>query len=742
MPVVNPQTTRPAVPRSLLALLALFVLLALVYTRATPPFEASDELWHMGMVQQLADAGALPVQRPGVATPWEQEGSQPPLYYWLAALLVRPLDRGDFVAATQPNPHAIPGNPGVLGNKNLVLHASPQSPLAGTALAVYLVRGLSIVLGVVTITAVYACARLLLPAVSGAALLAAGLTAFNPMFLFITASVNNDNLVTALNSLIVWQTLLLLRDGFSTRRSLLLALLLALASLSKLSGLVLLPVVALAALWVAVQRKGWRGLVLLGVLVVGLWGVLAGWWYLRNLALYGELFGTGTMVAVAGPRTEPFTLGTLLAEFEGFRAAYWGWFGAVNITTVPLFYGIMDTLTLAAAVGCLLYLRRLRGFAAWVAPGLLLLTLVTGSAALIAWTAQTYASQGRLLFPFIATISSLLAAGLWTLGTALAERLRAGRLRGMLPRLPGELLLLAPLGIFAALVPFVTIAPQYAPPPVLAALPADARPVYARFGAVELIGYAVADGRYQPGESLPVTVYWRVIEPATQDFSLWLHAAAPDGSVIGKVDSYPGGGRLRTSTWQPGIYADHYAIPLDTDAEGRYRLRVQVGWWFYPDGTLLPPQDGDGRALDSVMLDAGGFGRVTSAAPVPDLPLQPAAGQFGGLIALRGYALEADRLLLLWAALGTPASDYTVFAQVLDSANSIVGQGDAPPDLPTRYWHSGEQFLTRHTLVYTTPPPAGSYRLLVGWYAPDSFVRLDTDAPDDALLLTELSFGE
>ena len=238
------------IPKALGAILVGFFVLGLIYAWATPFLEASDELWHFGLVAHLATGGDLPVQDPDVTTPWEQEGSQPPLYYLLAAGIVRPFDLGDLDSLRQPNPHARAGIPLASDNKNLVLHATPLAPLAagasGSAAAIYAVRLFGILLGLITIGAVYATARELAPARPGVALLAAGLTAFNPMFLFISASVNNDTLVIALGSLITWQLLVMLREGLNWRRSLLLAILLALAALTKLSGNVLIPVVALA----------------------------------------------------------------------------------------------------------------------------------------------------------------------------------------------------------------------------------------------------------------------------------------------------------------------------------------------------------------------------------------------------------------------------------------------------------------------------------------------------------------
>ncbi len=722
--------------RPLLLLLIVFVALALIYAWATPPLEASDELWHFGLVDHLASGGDLPTQDPEITTPWEQEGSQPPLYYFIAAALIRPIDRSDLDAIRQPNPHAKAGVPLDRDNKNLVLHDAPRSLESGSALAVYAARLFSIALGAVTVIAVYLSAHLLAPERIAVPFLAAGLTAFNPMFLFITASVNNDNLVIALGSLITWQMLLMVRDGFRLRRSALLAVLLALAGLTKISGLVFVPVVALAGLESAVRSRDWRGLLTLAALMLGAWLLIDGWWYARNLWLYGELLGTEMMVAVAGPRLEPFTISTLLAEFQGFRISYWGLFGAVNVLTVEPFYIIMDFLTLAAAGGLAWSLWRGRQDRDFLfRAGLLILLIILGNVGVIQWTAQTYASQGRLLFPFIAAISSLMALGL----AAPLEAIPFARLEVVRRAGIGAV---AALGAFALIIPFASIAPAYAPPPALAALPADAHPVYARFGDdIALVGYRAEDRRYEPGDFVPVTLYWQVDGPVERNLSLYVHAVTDDGTVIGKVDSYPGGGTQCTSAWEPGLYEDTYAVPIGEEAPGPAHsgLRISVGWWDYSTRTVLTPVAEDSAPLESVMLGAGGFVNPAALAAAPD-GLTPVSGaEFGGLMRLLGYRLEEDTLTLWWEATGTPPLNYTVFAQVLDDGDAIVGQGDAPPALPTGYWRPGERYATTHSLTYLQEPSSGSYRIVIGWYNPADFSRLSTGQPDAAYTLTTLT---
>ncbi len=713
-----------------------FVVLCSIYAWATPIFEASDERWHFGMVDYIANNNSLPVQNPDIETAYEQEGSQPPLYYILSALMVRSIDRGDFADYSQPNPHALVGVPGAVGNKNMILHNDLTPPLRGTPLAVYLLRGFSIVLGTITVIAVYYTARQL--GGSSYAALAAGITAFNPMFVFITASVNNDNLVTMLNSLAIWQLVIMGWRGFNWRRSAFIAVVVALGSLSKLSGNVLVPVIALAAAYIAWRDNNWRGFVTLGFMMAGVWALLASWWYLRNIQLYGELFGTHMMVQVAGPRLEPFTVGTLISEFEGFRVAYWGLFGGVNVLTFSAYYPIMDVLTLLAVVGLgyalwqitphlwhtLSRYRRPLGILDalnlyWVFATVVFATLfLTASISLIAWTAQTYASQGRLLFPYVAATSPLLASGL----LALWKR----------PKWELTTAALAIYGTFALMVPFASIRPAYTPPPPLTEAPAGINEVYARYGDIELIGYQTPNQRYEPGDDVPITVYWRVLEQSDRDLSAFLTAVNLAGEAIGTVDTYPGGGTLRTSTWQPGaIYADTYAVPLADNTDGLFDLRVQVGWWHYPTEARLEAENEDGSQLESVMLSVGGFADGNRY-PVRNLFGPSDRVIYDNSIELMGFTIVDDNHIgMTWEAKRRIQGDYTIFVQIIDDDGNIVGQGDTKPPLSTQYWRRGDRIVTGHIISYPQEVSPDIYTVLVGWYDAQDFSRLALPSDED-----------
>ena len=146
------------------------------------------------MVRELAEGRGLPVQEIGLITPYRQEGSQTPLYYGVAALLTSWIDISDFDQRYVYNPFGQAGIPGTLVNANMMRHSVLEDfPWTGVTLAVHVLRWFSLLLGIGTILLTQRIAELLFPGRRVLALLAAAITAFNPMFLFMSAAVNNDN---------------------------------------------------------------------------------------------------------------------------------------------------------------------------------------------------------------------------------------------------------------------------------------------------------------------------------------------------------------------------------------------------------------------------------------------------------------------------------------------------------------------------------------------------------------------
>ncbi|MDO8670216.1 MAG: glycosyltransferase family 39 protein, partial [Dehalococcoidia bacterium] len=340
----------------IILVLVTYLVLGTYYSVATPILEASDEIHHYPFVKLLTDGKGLPIQKPlpedNLA---RQEGSQPPLYYALAAAATFWVDTGDFNSLVWVNPHAQVGTPLAHGNKNMTIHGPQEDfPFRGPALAIHVIRWLTLLMGVATIICTYRIARLIVPSRLAIALAAAALVAFNPEFNFIAASVNNDNLMTLLASVIVFMLVYYVKTGITYRRSLLLGVALGLALLSKLTALGLIPLIFACLVLICLRQRSLT-IFLRHAIVVSLTAALiAGWWYVRNWRLYGDPTGLSMMLRIVGVRVPTPGILDLLSEFQGFRISFWGLFGGVNIIADERIYQLLDGVTILAVLGLVL----------------------------------------------------------------------------------------------------------------------------------------------------------------------------------------------------------------------------------------------------------------------------------------------------------------------------------------------------------------------------------------------------
>lgn len=707
-----------------------FFCIGLIYIYSAPHFEASDNIPHVGVIKWIAETGTLPVQSAEHDFLYAQEGSQPPLYYWLMSFVWSAFDTADFDDYFQRNPYVLIGHPERLGNRNLVFYRQPYPPdLSGTSLALYVIRLLTLVMATVTVAAVYQSARTVLPEQPGFALLATSLTAFNPMFIFISTSVSNDVLVTTFSSLACWLALLTLRHGFETRRSVALALLIALATLSKLGGLALAPVIGLAGLWLLWRTGDLRGFFVLVGAIALVCLLLTGWWFLRNLALYGEFFGTAAMLEYFGGRDIPL-IRLLLEEFEGLRISFWGLFGAFSILTNRIQYLLMDALSLIGVIGLLVFLAKNRRNAFPLsAVGLLALYLAIGGASLIWWTLQTTASTGRLLFPYVTSISVLLALGLRAL------------------RIPA-LVVALPMFAFSIAAPIVYIIPRYDHPPKMDRLPDSAVRSYARWDDISLIGHEVpALARWAPGDEIPLTLYWQPLKPTEKPHALFISLINSSGESLATIDSFPGWGTLPTTWWEAdAVYRDDYILQLPEDAQGIDSVQLHIGWYMYPDGSDIRPLLESGERSGAYTIPIGAF--IDSAVNErlgADATVNGTV--FGDAIRLEAWRFSKGRVLELeWQLRAEIGGDLRVFAIVLKerfqagAPFEILTQADDVPPARLEFLEVGESFITRHEFDL----PVGyedAHSIYVGWYNEGILQRLSAPFPENMLELPALHFS-
>ncbi len=765
--------------RRALLLVALFLIFGLLYSLVVPPFETPDEPFHYGFARHIAQGNGLPVQSEQATGPWAQEGSQAPLYYLLTGWLTRGIDQSDFAAIAVRNPRANIGDPLDPGNKNFMLYSGRQPPLVGSNLALHVGRWFSLLLGAITLWCVYLTVELAADGYApgrrapgyALALLATAFVAAIPQFLFISASFTNDTLVMAAAAVtVLWLARLLARPAPAPIRWWewsVLGLLLGVAALSKLQGLGLLPLAGATVLWLAWRRRSQR-LLLEAALFAGLPAVaVAGWWYARNILLYGDWSGLSHLTAINGRRNEALTWDDFWPEFRGLRFSFWGLFGWFNLLLPDWFYRAADLLTLGGLAGLVGATARIVRHAPCPAAdqpaprilALLLLWALLVALLLVYWISQATGSQGRLIFPGIIAYGILLPLGMdfWLrLLPRVGRRLAWGAILGTM--------LAMSLYALTALLPGA-----YNAPAPIAALPATAQAIDLFFDdparpsaepVAELVGVEVGAGRYRPGERVPVTLYWRTTQPTVENYQLFIQFLDENGREVANLTSHPGWGRNPTSFWRAGeLYADPYQVQVTAPigAQSPLLARVYTGLIdparAETDNLPLPVRTGaNGGAGGEVTPFVAAVELEDWPAPSPALetgpsgqPWQPLAATFGNVIRLAALyapqevsvtAGDALTVTLLWEAVGQPAADYTAFVHLLpdgsgESGVQVAGYDRAPAGdrFPTSRWRTGDHSRSSYPLALPPDLPAGDYTLWVGLYETGGDLRLPlTDA--------------
>ena len=679
----------------LLGIVAAFIALSVVYSLSVPLFEGPDEIWHYALANHLANGGGLPVFDATQPATFLRNGAHPPLYYALVAALIAPIDRPDFPAEYRFNlasPRITPGASGT--SPNLLIHTAREDfPFHNTALAGHLARLVSIALGALTVVGVFFVARRLLRD-ERLALIATALVAFIPQFVYGMALVNNDALAAASATWLLYALLRLMKDE-RWRWAALSGMLLGVTLLSKIGMIAVLPIPALALLlmWRPSHgmRKGSRlaRYVWCGLLIYTVAALIAGWWYWRNFALYGDpLMWREWQVLTGTGRVAPAPI-DFLRDMLGFFGLFWADF---SLRVDRVLWPIFGLMVIAAAAGLIRRAVKRR----WPAldwPGLLV--ALTWLALLIAtavrYSFNIYDIHGRLLYPALAPIGVVLVVGLsgwpqprWVLGSALALTL-----------------------VIAVLAPFAIIQPAYARP-LVSALPGGVIKTSAQLGGVELIGYQAGPSRVKAGEPLEVATYWRAAAADAAPSSGVMALISPDGQVVGRSEQWLGSDAYPADVWQSGeIVVTRFRVPTQTE---------------HPTVAAVQLTAGDQAAS----IDLGRVVVFTDRACATDRAVEVT---FGGAIKLIGYRLvegPAPRVVLCWRALKPTQVDYTVFVHV-PGESSVIG-GDAQPvggNYPTSAWQPGEVIEDVHLL------PAGSAmkipRASIGLYRLDTGERLPID---------------
>ncbi|MBI5301924.1 MAG: phospholipid carrier-dependent glycosyltransferase [Chloroflexi bacterium] len=547
--------TRLAFP----VLLGAFIALASAYSIVTPLGEGPDEVSHFAYVQYVIAHHRLPMPEGAVLG----ESHQPPLYYIISALAVFWIPQDEFAPIANPDfAYDKPQTP------NLLLHTRREAfPYRDAPLAWHWLRLLSVVMGAVTVWATWHIASVFVLNDPWIVWGATAFVAFLPAFTFLSALVNNDNLIIMLSSVSVLQIFRIAQKPPRLRDAALLGVLLGLATLAKLSGLVVWLFVGVVMALLAWQSRQWKTWMIQVTICFGVAAVIVAPWIIYNLANYGDPLGWALVLLTTPQRLTPMTSDELVKIIGwGLYTSFWGRFGgALHLRMSDAIYAILGIVPLLALLGWMRHARAARSAnhathtrALVAAFGVFWAVMLTAFAR---WTLTVLGTdQARQLFPGLALFVIVLTLGVgYLFGT---------RKKIALAAIYGGLFA---LNLAVLLYLNVTFAGAPQNPTALPKLGGTAAP--ADFGnAIRVLDYRVEPARVAPGDSIITQIQWQALSDGTENYWLLLRLGAED--PVAEKEGVPAAGHPTTDWWQRDqVFTSHHTlvVPKDT-APGTYTL--------------------------------------------------------------------------------------------------------------------------------------------------------------------------
>lgn len=707
------------------AILLLHCFIAFVFSSG-PVFEAADEIEHYQYVRALVKEKALPdpTKRSPEGTPAQYH--QAPLYYLFLSPILIVIHDDDFSTALNTNPFfGYAFNIPSTDNKNGYLHPRSQlSPFredgSPTARAVYLMRGISILLGGISVWLFSKATRQLWSDQPAWRLLSLSFFAFHPQVVYTFGTVSNDPLLILMTVASFWLLIRQYRVGPSLQTAIALGIALGGALLTKSSaGVLAFPV----GLLLILDKRTWRYIPVTLAMTIA----VAGWWYIRNWVLYDDPTGVNAMLKTWPSEAVDPSFSTLRGALS--RAPYgyetfWARIHSGRIVLHEAFYTTFDVVVLLLALALAIWWLRTviqhRTIVLDTWPMLAALAFAIIWIPALVWGASVAWSgnQGRYLLPGVAgwSVVATVAIGQW-----IPQRYR----------MPISLTLSTGLAVMALTVLFVYFLPAYRFRDVPETI---GHPYPVEFGdQVALLGTDAALYKAQPGDHLNITLYWQALRQPDQDYLVFLHSVEND---LVRRDSHTATGLRLASDWQAGeTWAERYLVVIPEDAEPQTLLTLTTGWYDPDSGDLLPASTGTTPTIAQLAING------IPAEATPSLQYQ-----FGEVIGLHDSAITYEEtaleICLQWVAVQEMSISYQIFIHVL-AEGEVLYQADRQPKngrYPTNAWIEGEVILDCLT-VATEALPDG-WQIGLGLYQLEGGHRLPANdaagnrLTNDVVLLT------
>ncbi|MDX1413221.1 MAG: glycosyltransferase family 39 protein [Candidatus Promineifilaceae bacterium] len=273
---------------------------------------------------------------------------------------------------------------------------------------------------------------------------------------------------------------------------------------------------------------------------------------------------------------------------------------------------------------------------------------------------------------------------------------------------------------------------------------------HARLGEVEFLGYNLPGDEIRPGHGIPFELFWRVLQPPSEDYQVRIRLIAPSGQVAAESINAPAGDGYPMTQWQTSEILQskfQMLMPGNIEIIPHY---VQVA--------LISPTSGE-------MIAAVTLKDKLSADPWPfvtEMPeeLESVHAEIGdpAAVSLRGYdfpetvvdAGDALNFTLYWQAIEDVPESYFVFVHIMGQDGEMAAQYDGAPVQgfrPTMSWRAGEVIEDSYSIPLGSDIEPGIHQVWVGLYHPGSGQRAhvvvdEQHIEDNRILLREITIQQ
>lgn len=364
----------------IISMIALGLLCRIVFIFSVPAYMAPDEKAHMGYVQYILENKTLPVQPSTFdLSRSDYEYYQPPLYYLTMSLFV------------------------TVG-KSLNLDDNAN---------VLLVRSISVLLWLVTITATWSIVKKLEFNSHFVDLFIVAFISILPSYMFISSMINNDNLITCLAS-VLFLTAIQSNKNPTIKNFILMGVFSGLAFLTKYTGVMILAFIAVFMLLHYHRRENNSLYIRNAILVVSVISLIILPFLLHNKGIYGAFIPLS--VGAHFPNWDSISYGMYRA-FKNLLNTFWGVAGSTNnIKFIPAMV-LGNLFALVALYGIVKGLLKNNSYIQKVMSSrksfliAMLISVIIGFIMVIYYGIIYGHAQGRFLFPLIIPIGIWIAVG-------------------------------------------------------------------------------------------------------------------------------------------------------------------------------------------------------------------------------------------------------------------------------------------------------------------------------------------